>query len=94
MRKELYIMTQKADFKRFGGELGLLLWYSTLQDYARRFKKDSNGFVRVSSKVFEEDLGCDRMKVWRYNKKLEDKGFIVVDRVARGRKTWIGFKII
>lgn len=93
-KKEPYISTPKSDIKRFDGELGLLMWYSILKDYYRRLRHDKNGFVRVSSKIFKEDINADRMKVWRYNKKLEDKGLIVVDRVARGRKTWIGFKII
>lgn len=94
VKKELFIPVQKSDFSKFDGELGLLLWYSALKDYYSRLRHDKDGFVRVSSMVFKEDLNADRMKVWRHNKKLEGKGLIVVDRVARGRRTWIGFKII
>ena len=84
----------KRDLHKVDGDLALLAWYVILKDYANRLGKDKRGFTRVSSKVFSVDLGADRKKVWRYNKKLEDKGLIVVDRVARGRSTWIGFKII
>lgn len=84
----------KRDLSRVDGDFALLLWYSILKDYAKRMNQDKNGFVRVSSKVFELDLNADRMKVWRYNKKLEDKGLIAVDRVSRGGRTWIGFKLI
>ena len=84
----------KRDLERLGGDLALWAWYCVLKDYANRLPRDKNGFTRVASKVFESDLKADRMKAWRYNKKLEDKGLIVVDRTARGRSTWIGFKII
>lgn len=84
----------KRDIERVDGDLALLAWYVILKDYANRMPPDKRGFTRVSSKVFEVDLKADRMKIWRYNKKLEDKGLIVVDRVARGRSTWIGFKIV
>lgn len=82
------------DIPKFDGNLRLAVWYALLKDYSKRFKKDKYGFVRVPSKVFRFDMGADRKKVWRYNKKLEDKGFIVIDRVARGGRTWIGYKIV
>ena len=84
----------KRDLDKVDGDWSLLFYYTILKDYANRLNQDKKGFTRVSSKVFEADLKADRMKIWRYNKKLEDKGLIVVDRVARGRSTWIGFKII
>lgn len=92
--KKYYVPIDYKDAIKFDGDLGLWAWYSILKDYTKRFGKDERGFTRVSSKVFEYDLRADRMKVWRYNKKLEDKGLIVVDRVARGGRTWIGYKII
>lgn len=84
----------KRDLDKVGGDWALAYYYAILKDYANRLTQDKKGFTRVSSKVFEVDLMADRMKIWRYNRKLEDKGLITVDRVARGRSTWIGYKII
>ena len=92
--KKYPIPLDTRDVLKVDGDLRLALWYAALKDYRRRFKKDKNGFVRVPSKVFRFDFGADRKKVWRYNRKLEDKGLIVVDRVSRGGRTPIGFKII
>ena len=83
----------KRDLDKVDGDWALAYYYAILKDYSNRLVQDKKGFTRVSSKVFEKDLKADRMKIWRYNKKLEDKGLIVVDRGARGRSTWIGFKI-
>ena len=84
----------KRDLERLDGDWSLVFYYAVLKDYANRLTPDSKGFTRVSSKVFETDLKANRMKIWRYNKKLEDKGLIAVDRVARGKSTWIGFKLL
>ena len=84
----------KRDLEKLDGDWALAFYYAVLKDYANRLSPDKKGFTRVSSKVFEADLKADRMKIWRYNKKLEDKGLIIVDRFARRRSTWIGFRII
>ncbi len=84
----------KRDLEKLDGDWSLAFYYTVLKDYANRLNRDKKGFTRVSSKVFEADLKANRMKIWRYNKKLEDKGLIVVDRAARGRSTWIGFKMV
>lgn len=93
-KKKYPVPFDLQDVAKVDGDLRLACWYAFLKDYRNRFKKDKLGFVRVPSEVFRFDLGADRKKVWRYNKKLEDKGLIIVDRVARGGRTWIGFKII
>lgn len=93
-KKQYPITCDLDDLTRVGGNMNLAYWYALLKDYRKRFKKDKLGFVRVPSQVFRFDMGADRKKVWRYNKKLEDKGLIIVDRTARGGRTWIGYKII
>lgn len=90
----LVMITKKADLAKVGGSTKLFFWYSVLKDYRKRFKRDKHGFTRVSSQVFSDDYGFDRKKVWRYNKELEDKGLVEIDRVHRGGRTWIGFRIV
>ena len=93
--KNYYLRIDKKSIaEKFGGDLALAVWYSALKDYQKRFKPDKFGFVRVSSAVFEEDFGLYRMKVWRLNQKLEEAGFIVVDKVSRGSRKFIGFKVL
>lgn len=89
-----YFVTSKVDYLKVEGDLALWSWYSILKDYAKRFNMDKHGFVRVRSDIFADDYGVDRMKVWRYNKKLEDKGLLKLDRKHRGGRTWIGFKLV
>lgn len=93
-KEKFYFAIDKKTIAKFKSSPKLLFWYIILQDYAARFKKDRLGFVRVPSQVFDDDFGIDRVKLWRYNKKLEDKGFIKVDRKHRGGRTWVGFKFI
>lgn len=90
----LYMLTTKADFSKVGGDMKLFAWYSILKDYRRRFKIDRHGYTRISSKMFNDDYGFDRNKVWRYNRMLEDKGLLKIDRVKRGGRTWIGYRIV
>ena len=92
--KEPYFIVKKKDMGKVNQDLALLSWYAILKDYAKRFKKDEKGFIRVPSNAFMEDYSLYHMKIWRYNKKLEDKGLIVVDRASRGGRTWIGYKFI
>lgn len=92
--KKYYFKVDKRYVAAFNGDLVLAFWYSALKDYQRRFKPDKLGFVRVSSATFEEDFGFYRMKVWRLNQKLEDAGYIVVDKVSRGGRRYIGFKVL
>lgn len=89
-----YIRVDKRHIAKLNGDLALAVWYSTLRDYARRIKPDELGFTRVSSSIFEQDFGYCRMRVWRLNKKLEDAGFIIVDKTPRGGRRYIGFKFI
>jgi len=89
-----WVASSRLDYARVEGDFFLWIWYSVLKDYAKRFKKDRFGFTRVDSQVFEEDYNLDRRKVWRYNRKLEDKGLLVIDRVKRGGRTWLGFKLV
>jgi hypothetical protein len=93
-KKQYPISCELDDLAKVGGNMNLAYWYALLKDYRKRFKKDKLGFIRVPSQVFRFDMGADRKKVWRYNRKLEDKGLIIVDRTARGGRTWIGYKII
>ena len=88
-----YFMTDKLDYVKVGGDLALWSWYSILKDYAKRFRKDRHGYTRVGSDMFADDYGIDRTTVWRYNRKLEDKGLLELDRAYRGGRTWIGFKL-
>lgn len=90
----LVMVSKKADFGKSGGDPKVFFWYSVLKDYRRRFKRDRHGFTRVPSRLFQEDYGFDRMRVWRYNKLLEGKGLVEIDRVHRGGRTWIGFRIV
>lgn len=89
-----YLPIAKADFQKVGGDFKSFVWLGLLKDYRRRFKRDRYGFTRVPSNVFLDEFGADRVKVWRYNKILEDKGLIKVDRKHRGGRTWIGYRII
>lgn len=89
-----YFITNKLDYAKVGGDFALAYWYAVLKDYRKRFKVDPHGFTRVSSETFLDDFGLDRVKVWRYNRKLEDKGLLKLDRKKRGGRTWIGFKLI
>ena len=89
-----YYATNRSDVMKVGGDLKMLAWYSALKDYAKRFKKDKLGFIRVPSYVLAEDFSTNRTQIWRYNRMLEDKGLIEVDRVHRGGHTWVGFKLI
>ena len=84
----------KRDLKAVDYDWSLAFYYAILKDYVRRLPADKKGFTRISSKMFETDLRADRMKIWRYNKKLEDKGLIVADRTQRGGRTYIGVKLI
>lgn len=94
VQKKYYLMVDKADFDKVDGDFRKFVWLGLLKDYRRRFKRDKFGFTRVPSKVFLDEFGIDRIKVWRYNKELEDKGLIKVDRVHRGGRTWIGYRIV
>ena len=91
--KNYYIKVDRRTILEFEGDLAMAVWYSALRDYARRFKPDRLGFTRVASSVFKQDFGYSKLKVWRLNKKLEELGYIIVDRVARGGRRYIGFKI-
>lgn len=92
--EKYYLPIAKADFKKVGGDFRLFVWLGLLKDYRKRFKRDKYGYTRVASKVFLKEFGIDRVKVWRYNKMLADKGLIEVDRKHRGGRTWIGYRII
>lgn len=89
-----YFWADRRDLEKVGGDLALWFWYAKLKDYAKRFKKDKNGYVRVPPDVFAEDLLFNKKKVQRYNKKLEDKGLIKTDKVRRGGRTWAGYKLV
>lgn len=89
-----YFTANKLDYAKVGGDFVLAYWYAVLKDYRKRLKKDQYGYTRVSSEMFADDWGLDRIKVWRYNRKLEDKGLIKIDRKKRGGRTWIGFKLV
>lgn len=89
-----WVTSSRLDYARCEGDFFLWIWYSVLKDYSKRFKKDCYGFTRVNTQVFADDYNLDRGKVWRYNRKLEDKGLLVIDRVKRGGRTWLGYKLI
>lgn len=92
-KAEPYVLVRKSDIMKLG-DFRLATWLSVLQDYAKRFKRDKFGYIRVPIDVIKEDYGLYRTKVWRYNKQLEDKGFIKVDRTSRGGRTWMGYRFI
>ena len=89
-----FVKMEYADYGLVYGDFALWSWYSIIKDYVRLCKKDERGYTRVSTARFARDYGVDRMKIWRYNKKLEDKGLIRVDKKCRGGRTWIGFKLV
>ena len=91
---DIYVVVKKKDAHKVNNNPALLLWYSKLKDYSRRFKLDKTGFVRIPPSYYEEDAMVDRRTVKRYNKQLEDKGLIVVDKVKRGGRTWAGFRLV
>lgn len=91
--KNYFLRINKSQIVRFEGDLALVLWYSALKDYARRFKPDKHGFVRITSHLINEDYGLDKQKIRRLNRKLEKMNLIVIDNVTRGGRTPIGFKI-
>ena len=92
--ERFYMQATKADLIKVNGDIKMFFWYSALKDYAKRYGRDKRGFVRVCSQTFFNDYGIDRVKAWRYNKRLEDKGLVEIDRIHRGGRTWIGFRII
>ena len=89
-----FIKSERRDYAIVEGDLSMWGWYSIMKNYARVCKRDQYGFYRVSSQRFADDWGLDRIKVWRYNRKLEDKGLLKIDRRKRGGRTWIGFKLV
>lgn len=91
--KNYFLRIDKSQIVRFEGDLGLVLWYSALKDYARRFKPDKHGFIRVSNRLIATDYGLDKQKARRMSKQLEKLGLIVLDNVARGGRTPTGFKM-
>ena len=93
-KNEFYFSLDKRDLPKVNGDIALWVWYSKLKDYTQRFKADKYGFVRISPRIYEEDIGISKRQVQRYNKKLEDKGLIRIDKERRGGRTWAGFKLI
>ena len=96
MRKndDFYFLADKRDVPKVDGDLALFLWYSKLKDYTKRFSKDEYGYIRIPPRIYEEDLNMSKKQAQRYNKKLEDKGLIKVDKIHRGNRTWAGFKLV
>lgn len=84
----------REDYAEVEGDFALAFWYAVIKDYVSICKRDNHGYTRVSSKQFADDWGVDRQTVWRYNRKLEDKGLIRLDRGHRGGRTWVGFKLV
>lgn len=93
-KNKLYLCVDNEDLHKVDWDFGLLFWYSKLKDYAKRFNRDDNGYVRIPPHIYEEDLGMNKKKFQRYNKKLEDKGLIKTDKAHRGGRTWAGYKLI
>lgn len=91
---DIYVKVDKRDIKKFGSNLSLLMWYSKLKDYSRRFKPDKSGYIRIPPSYYTEDVLLDIRTIKRYNKQLEDKGLIKVDKIRRGGRTWSGFRIV
>jgi len=89
-----YIIAERSDYALVEGDFMIWSWYSILKNYVRICKRDNHGYTRVSSQRFADDWGVDRHTVWRYNRKLEGKGLIKIDRKRRGGRTWVGFKLI
>lgn len=91
---EPYLVTMKRDLQRLDYDFRLTFWLSILKDYARRFKPDKLGYIRVPIDIIEADYKMYRVKIWRYNRELEDKGLLKIDRTIRGGRTWMGFRFI
>lgn len=91
---DIYVKVDKRDIEKFGGNLSLLMWYSKLKDYSRRFKPDKSGYIRIPPSYYIEDAMVDIRTIKRYNRQLEDKGLIEVDKIRRGGRTWSGFRIV
>ena len=98
MSGRYYFKVDKSLIQKCNGDLSMALWYSALVDYAKRFRPDETGYTRVSIKSIIDDLGfpesSGRMRIWRLNQKLEDEGYIAVDKVARGGRRYMGFKVL
>lgn len=91
-----FLKVDKGVIRAFDGDLELALWYSALKDYRRRFRPDKYGFVRLDKGMITEELGeklYDR-KIRRLNQKLEEMGYIAVDKVKRGARNYMGIKVI
>lgn len=89
-----YFWADKRDLDKVDGDIALWFWYAKLKDYAKRFRRDKTGYVRIPPYIYTEDLPFSKKKVQRYNKRLEDKGLIVVDKIHRGGRTWAGYRLV
>lgn len=88
-----YLKIDKRTLGRLSGDPASMLWYAALKDYARRFKPDREGYIRISPKVVEVDYGFNRDQIKYLNKKLRSVGLIEIDPVKRGRRIPTGYKI-
>lgn len=89
-----FIMSERSDYTLVEGDFLLWTWLSIIKNYVRICRRDNHGYTRISSRRFADDWGVDRHTVWRYNRRLEDKGLIKLDRKRRGGRTWVGIKLI
>lgn len=94
VQNERFYIIKKSDINKVDGDIKLLAWYSTLKDYSKRYRKDKTGFIRISPEIYKSDSGVTRRTIRRYNKRLEDKGLIEIDKTRRGGRTWAGFKLV
>ena len=90
---EYFLRIDKSLVDKLKGDPAAMLWYGALRDYARRFKPDDNGFVRLSTSVAEQDFGITPRQVRYLSHKLQTAGLIVLDNTPRGGRTPMGFKI-
>ena len=93
MSEHYFVKLDKRLIKQLDGDLALVSWLAILRDYAARFRTDNLGFTRVKLDVIKEDYGFYAVKVWRLNKKLEEAGLVEIDKVPRGGRRYMGFKL-
>lgn len=92
-KNSYHFLVEKNLVKQFGGDLALALWYSALKDYARRFKPDKAGYVRISRSLIEQDLGLSRSQIRTLNAKLVAAGLLRVDGTSHGGRAYAGYKL-
>lgn len=90
---DFYLKIEFRHLRKVRGDPALMLWYGALRDYARKFKPDKTGYIRLSKAVVDSDYGINRRQIQRMNGRLEELGLIEIDKLQRGGRTPMGYRI-